>query len=530
MYIIAQHINFHTSNHQLLFNDISFTLRKNEKTAIVGNNGAGKSTLLKMIAGHLKNYTGELHVNGRLHYVPQHYGQFDQLTVAEALGIAPLLAALQAIEQGSTDQHYYDLLEHHWDITARCEAAFAAWHISGIALDQPLRQLSGGMRTKLFLSGIDIFEPDIVLLDEPTNHLDRVARKRLYEWMDNTNAGVMLTSHDRELLRKCTPILELQSGNIKTYGGNYDFYAEQKAIETAASAHKLAWHEKALKEAKLKQQQTLERKQHADAVSRKKTMHSSEPKGLLNARRNAAEGSTARLKDVHSNKVTELRNDLQEAASMVQIEQIMKGYFDNPVLPPGKILIEVNGLNYAYESGQSLWPAPLDFIIRSGDRLSVSGANGSGKSTLLKLLLGQLHPTSGNIRMAPCTSLLLDQDYSLVNRQKTVLEQALDFNATGLEPAKVHTLLANFLFKPESWDKSCAVLSGGEMLRLTLCCMILQNQTPDIIFLDEPVNNLDLANIRMLAKIFAGYKGTLVVISHDNVFLEDIGIKKEVYL
>lgn len=530
MFINAQHISYHTPNRGILFNDISFTLQKGEKAAVVGNNGAGKTTLLKIIAGQEKNYTGNLQATGSLHYVPQHYGHFNHLTVAAALGIAPLLHALQAVEQGATDQHYYDLLEHHWDIIARCEEAFARWGITGIALDQPLQQLSGGMKTRLFLSGIDIFEPAIVLLDEPSNHLDRKARTRLYEWMEDTSFTLLLTSHDRQLLRLCEPIWELQASGIKVYGGNYDLYAAQKDTETAASEHKLAYHEKALKEAKLKQQQSLERKQHADAQARKNSKQGGQAKILLGGRKNAAEGSMAKLKQVHSAKVSELRANVQEAAAMTQMQRIMKGYFSNPALPQGKVVIQATDINYAYENGSLLWPQSLTLTVRSGARLAVSGDNGSGKTTLLNLLQGKMPPSQGTIQRAPCTTLLLDQDYSLIDRHKTVLEQALAFNDTLLETAMVHTLLANFLFMPESWDKPCAVLSGGEILRLVLCCMVLQNKTPDIIFLDEPVNNLDLSNIQMLAKIFAAYRGTLIIISHDAGFLQEADIMEELQL
>jgi ATPase subunit of ABC transporter with duplicated ATPase domains len=530
MLINAQHITYHTPNREPLFSDINFSLQRGEKAAIIGNNGAGKTTLLRIIAGQEKNYTGDLQVSGSLYYVPQHYGHFDHLTVAAALGIAPLLDALKAVGNGATDQHYYDLLEHHWDIAARCEEAFARWGISGITPDQPLQQLSGGMKTRLFLSGIDIFGPGIVLLDEPTNHLDKKARERLYEWMSTTNCTLLLTSHDRQLLRLCEPIWELQANGIRTYGGNYDFYAAQKSTETAAREHKLAHHEKALKEARLKQQQALERKQHTDAQARRNGRNSSEPKGWLNARKNAAEGTVGKLKEVHGAKVNELRADLQEAAAMVQVQRIMKGYFGNPVLPKGKVLIQATDVNYAYNNGNFLWPQPLTLTIRSGERLAVAGSNGSGKTTLFNLLQGKMQPLQGNIQIAPCTMLLLDQDYSLIDRNKTVLEQALAFNETRLETMMVHTLLVNFLFTPDSWDKPCAVLSGGEMLRLALCCMVLQNKTPDIIFLDEPVNNLDLANIRMLAKIFAEYAGTLIVISHDTGFLQEAGVSEELQL
>lgn len=530
MLISAQHINYHTPNREPLFNDISFTLRKGEKAAIVGHNGAGKTTLLKIIAGLEKSYDGSLQVTGSLYYVPQHYGHFDRQTVAAALGIAPLLEALQAVENGALDQHYYDLLEHNWDIAARCEEAFAKWGIAGVMLHQPMEQLSGGMKTRLFLSGIDIFKPDVVLLDEPTNHLDVQARTQLYNWMEVTNCTLLLTSHDRQLLRLCNPIWELKADGIKVYGGNYDLYAEQKDTETAALSNKLAHHEKALKEARLKQQQTLERKQHTDAQARKNTRHSSEPKGLLNARRNSAEGTTGKLKQVHSAKVTELRASLQETAAMAQVQRIMKGYFGNPALPAGKVLIQATAVNHTFNGHMPLWQQPVTATIRSGDRLAIAGDNGSGKTTLLNLLQGKIQPAEGNIQATSFITLLLDQDYSLVDRQRTVLEQALAFNETRLEPAMVHTLLANFLFTPASWDKPCAVLSGGEMLRLALCCMVLQHKTPDIIYLDEPVNNLDLANIRMLAKIFAEYRGTLVIISHDKGFLEEVGITEELKL
>jgi ATPase subunit of ABC transporter with duplicated ATPase domains len=530
MLINAQQINYHTPNGRLLFDDISFSLQKGEKVAIVGHNGAGKTTLLKLIAGLDKSYTGDLQVKAPLYYVPQHYGHFNQLTVAEALGIAPLLEALQAVEQGATSPHYYDLLEHHWDIVVRCSAAFAEWGITGISLHQPMQELSGGTKTELFLSGIAIFEPAIVLLDEPTNHLDTQARVRLYQWMENTSCTLLLTSHDRQLLRLCSPIWELQAGGIRMYGGNYDLYTEQKNMETTANEQKLSHHEKTLKEAKLKQQQALERKQHADAQARKNSRQGGQARILLGARKNSAENSTGKLKQVHQAKVSELRSQFQEAAAMAQVQQIMKGYFDHSSLPRGKVLIQATDINYAYDNGRQLWQEPLTFTIRSGDRLAVSGSNGSGKTTLFNLLQSKMLPLQGSLQTASCTTLLLDQDYSLIDRDKTVLEQALAFNATRLEPAMVHTLLANFLFMPDSWDRSCAVLSGGEMLRLALCCMVLQNKTPDIIFLDEPVNNLDLSNIQMLARIFAEYRGTLVVISHDTGFLEEAGITEALFL
>jgi len=531
MLINADQINYQVPNREPLFSNINFTLQRGDKAAIVGNNGVGKTTLLRIVAGQENASGGQLTVTGSLYYIPQHYGHFDHLTVAAALGIAPLTAALQAIERGDINQHYYDLLEHNWDIVARCEEAFNKWGLSGITLQQPLQQLSGGMKTRLFLCGIDIFQPDIILLDEPTNHLDAVAREQIYRWMENTSSTILLTSHDRHLLRLCDAIWELTPQGIRAYGGNYDLYEEQKATETAATEHRLAHYEKELREARQKWQQALERKQHADAQARRNARYSGAPKGWLNERRKNAEYSTAKLKHVHNDKVNELRAGLQETAATVQLQRIMKGYFGTAELPPGKVLIQATDINFRYGNDDNrLWAQPLTFTIRSGQRLSITGRNGSGKTTLLKLLRNELEPAEGCIQSARCNTLLLDQDYTLIDRSKTVLEQAMDFNETKLEAAAVHTLLVNFLFGPGSWDKPCTVLSGGETLRLALCCMVLQHKAPDIIYLDEPTNNLDLANINMLGKIFAEYRGTLVVISHDAGFLKDAGITAELNL
>lgn len=530
MLLIAQNISYQKPDHEILFREVSCSLQKGEKAALAGNNGAGKTTLLKIIAGQETNYTGELQVRGRIYQVPQHYGHFNQLTVAEALGIAPLLDALQAVENGSTDQHHYDLLDNQWDIAARCVGALTHWGIGRISFHQSLDKLSGGMKTRLFLAGIDILQPDLVLLDEPTNHLDRAARYQLYDWLEQTSCTVLLTSHDRQLLRRCTPIWELQATGITAYGGNYDFYAAQKETETAAKQQQLAHHEKTWKEARLKQQEALERKQHADAQARRKAREGGLPKILINGRRTKAEVSSGKLKQVHNDKVDLLRASLQEAAAMAQVQRIMKGYFDHSTLPAGKVLIQATEINYQYENSVPLWPAPHTFTIRSGSRWAVNGSNGSGKTTIFQLLRGTLEPTQGSLQRTPCTTLLLDQDYRLIDRGQTVLAQALAFNDGRLEEALVHTLLANFLFLPDSWDRSCAVLSGGEMLRLSLCCLVLQNKTPDIIFLDEPANNLDLSNIQMLARIFATYQGTLIVVSHDEGFLQELGLTDAISL
>ncbi|MET0242038.1 MAG: ATP-binding cassette domain-containing protein, partial [Flavitalea sp.] len=247
-------------------------------------------------------------------------------------------------------------------------------------------------------------------------------------------------------------------------------------------------------------------------------------------KQNAAEASTSKLKQVHADKIEILKQTLKEAASLKEVQNFMKAYFENSNQHKGKIQIEASGINYAYPGFNNTWTDPKTFVIKAGDRIRISGDNGSGKSTLFGLLQQKLRNTEGTLKIASQITIALDQDYTMIDRDRTVLEQAIANNSDNLEPSTIHTILANFLFFPESWDKPCKVLSGGEMLRLSLCCMVLRSKQPDIILLDEPVNNLDLANIKMLGSIFRDYKGTLLVISHDEDFINDLGIEDEIRL
>lgn len=530
MLISAQYTSYQLPSGHHLFEDVQFTLDKGDKAAIVGHNGAGKSTLLRIIAGQEKAFSGTIHAHAPFYYVPQHFGHFNHLTVAAACGIADKLSALEAITNGDASEHWFDIIGDDWDIMARFETAIAKWGIPYVTPDQPLSALSGGEKTRLFLSGIDIFNPAVVLLDEPTNHLDHGAREQLYAWVRSTNCTLLIVSHDRELLRLCTPIWELQADGIQVYGGNYDLYAAQKEIATASLQQRIAHQEKTLREAKKQRQIAIERAQHADAQARKKSKTGGMPKILLGARKNAAEVSTAKLDQVHTEKVSDLAAELQEVNAMAQLQRIMKGYFEASSLHRGKVLAEATAINYSWMPDNMLWDPALSFTLRSGDRLAITGPNGAGKSTLLQLLLGHITPSTGELHIANTRSILLDQDYSLIDRSRTILEQALAFNENNLETSTVKSMLVNFLFGRDTWDKSCAVLSGGEMLRLALCSMTLQNKAPDMIMLDEPTNNLDLANIKILTQIFAEYKGTLLLISHDKNFIQDAGITGELLL
>lgn len=527
--ILLHYISYGFPGGDLLFNHISLTIQPHTKSALAGSNGMGKSTLLKIMAGEIQPLEGSITIKDDLYYVPQMFGNFNNKTVAECLKIDKKLDALQKITEGEIDEEYFETLNDDWDIEERSQNALYYWGLENLKLNQKLENLSGGEKTKVFLAGIQINQPEIILMDEPTNHMDLKGRKLLYDLIEKTDAAVVMVSHDRALLNLADTIFELSSQGIDTYGGNYDFYAEQKAIEQEALQNDIHAKERALKKAKEKERETLERKQKLDARGKQKQEKSGVARIMMNTLRNNAEKNTSKLKNIHAEKISGISGDLRNLRTSVKNADQMKVIFNDSNLHSGKILITAEEINYQYTS-ENLWKESLNLEILSGDRISVKGSNGSGKTTLIKLLMENLQPTTGKIIRSDFTTLYIDQEYSMINKEISVEDFVQQFNEGALPESEVKTILSRFLFRKETWDKKCGALSGGERLRLLLCGLSVSNTTPDMIILDEPTNNLDLQNVEILTESVKDYHGTLIVISHDEIFLEEIGIEKEITL
>lgn len=527
--LILQNITYIHPDRDLLFENISLNVCKQDKIALIGNNGSGKSTLLKILAGILQPSDGLVKTDDIPYYVPQIFGQFNDYTIAQAITIEDKLTALQKILDGHVTEENLALLDDDWTIAERCSEALSQWKLDNLDLTQKMGTLSGGQKTKVFLAGIMIHQPKIVLLDEPSNHLDLQSRNILYDYIKSTANTLLVVSHDRTLLNLLNAVYELSTRGITVYGGNYDFYTEQKKIESDALNQDLKSKEKALRKAKEIERESLERQQKLDARGKKKQEKAGLPTISMNTFRNNAEKSTSRMKDVHAGKIDAISQELSQLRKELPDADKIKIGFDDSILHKGKILITAGNINAGYDR-QLLWEKPLSFQILSGERIAIKGLNGSGKTTLIKMVLGRVQPGIGVIHRADMRSIYIDQDYSVIDNSLSVYQQAQQFNSGTLQEHDIKIRLNRFLFTKNDWDKSCNSLSGGEKMRLTLCCLTIAHQAPDMIILDEPTNNLDIQNIEILTSAINAYQGTLLVVSHDAYFLQQISIERTIDL
>jgi ATPase subunit of ABC transporter with duplicated ATPase domains len=524
-----QNISYIHSDKEVLFDSVSLSVNSEEKVAIIGNNGVGKSTLLKIIAGQIPQSAGSISISSKPYYVPQIVGQFDSMTVAQAIGIDDKLKVLSEILSGNVTEENLLALNDDWSIEERCQEALSYWQLSNTDLNATMQTLSSGQKVKVFLAGIKINNPEIVLLDEPTNHLDLTARNLLYRLIAETSCTLVVVSHDRILLNCLDKMCELSRHGVKTYGGSYDFYREQKALESNALISSVEEKQKSLRKAKDTERKAIERQQRQNSRGKSQQKKEGTPRIVMDKMKDNAEKTMARLKGVHTDKINAIAQELTDLRKEIPDGDKIKFGFHSSSLCKGKILVTARGVNYAFHESL-LWKNHLDFQIVSGERIAVKGENGAGKTTLIKLILCELEPSCGSIFRADSKSVYVDQEYSIISSHLTVYEQAQAFNNSALQESEIKTRLNRFLFSKDFWDKPCSVLSGGEKMRLLLCCLTVTTLSPDIIVLDEPTNNLDIQNVDILTDVINDYCGTLIAVSHDQYFLKQINIERAIEL
>lgn len=494
------------------------------RTGLVGRNGVGKTTLLKLIAGELLPRTGGVSVNGTLGVLRQTVLIRPDETVADLFGVTAALDVLHRADRGeATDD---ELADADWTLETRVAAALGRVGLA-VPPDTPLATLSGGQRTRAGLAALVFAEPDFLLLDEPTNNLDRDGRAAVIDLLAGWRSGAILVSHDRELLETVDEIVELTTLGAIRYGGNWSEYRELKAQELEAAKRGLADAEKRVAEVARSAQATAERHARKSGTGKRKGLKGGIPRILLGGMKDRSEdtgGGNARLAE---RRREQAEGEAASARERVEVLQPLTVRLPPTHLPAGKAVMKIEDVTVGYEPGRPIL-RELSLTITGPERVAVTGPNGSGKTTLLALVTGQLPPWEGTVQVMTDFAIL-DQRVSLLDPDGTIRDNFLRLNPRADEFA-CRTALAKFMFRADAALQVVSTLSGGQLLRAGLACVLGGETPPPLLILDEPTNHLDIDSIEAVEAGLRGYDGALLVVSHDETFLTAVCITRRVGL
>lgn len=511
-----------------VFEDLSFTLGA-QRTGLVAPNGAGKSTLMRLLAGQLAPASGRVEIAGTLAYLPQQLTLSGTLRVAEVLGVADRLDALAAIASGRLEQTLFDTVGDDWDLEERTRATFARLGLDHIALDRRLESLSGGEVMAVGLAAQWLGRPDVLLLDEPSNHLDRDARQRLYRLVDDWDGCLLVASHDRSLLDRMDQIAELDRSALRLYGGGFGFYEEATRIETEAAEQEVRGLRQAVKREQRERQQARERTERRAGNAARNLPSAGLARIVAGNRKRAAQVSAARSDDIHSARIVDAQQRLIEARRGLRDTPELRLDLPATEVPPSRLLFSGQGLQVV-RGGRALFGAHgVDLQIRGPERIALGGINGAGKTTLLQLIAGDLSPHAGSVQRGPGRIAMLSQRLDALDPHESVARNFARCTPELPDAERGH-LLARWLFRADDVHLPVSALSGGERLRASLACVLHATPAPQLLVLDEPTNNLDLDAVRELESALPAYRGALVVVSHDDAFLDRLAPTRRLML
>ena len=483
------------------------------RTGLVGDNGAGKSALLRVIAGLIPPTSGSVSVTGEVGYLPQSLTRSQDATLADLLGITAKLRALEAILAGETDPDLYDVLGDDWDIEARAAETLASLGLGGSSLDRRVGEVSGGEAMLVAIAGLRLRGFPITLLDEPTNNLDREARARVREMVRTWKGTLVVVSHDLDLLEEMDATAELRAGSLTVFGGPFSAWREYLDGQQAAAVQARRAADQAVR---VEQRQRVEAEsklaQRARGAATKRANRAA-AKIVMNGWADSAEKSAAKLRNGHEARLEAAREKAAAAADRVRSEEHVSLLLPDPDVPNSRRLAVLVG-----RDGR-------EHVIQGPERVVIVGPNGVGKSTLLQRLVGQ-----------DVTDPAVDSDFSASGRLETprfgYLPQrldGLDEEASAVEAiydaapemaqGMIRNQLGRLLLRGDSVFRPVSTLSGGERFRVSLARLLLATPPAQLLVLDEPTNNLDVATVTHLVEALATYRGGLLLVSHDDAFI-----------
>jgi len=514
--ISLSNLSWSTPDGTALFTDLTLAVDR-ERVGIVGRNGTGKSTLLRLIAGDLLPASGDVKVEGTLAVMRQDSLSHPVDSIVDLFGVRPAFDLLDRAEAGTASVE--DLADADWTLANRIETALIRCDLP-VDPRTPLAELSGGQRSRANLAAMIFADPDFLLLDEPTNNLDRAGRKAVIALIRDWNGGALIVSHDREVLEEMDAIVELTSLGATRYGGNYSTFRQARDAELSAAQRALAHAEKTRTQTARRAQQAAERKARKDGAGRRSRAKGDQPKIVLDAARERAEasgGAGARLRDARR---AAAEDALASALEKIEVLQPVTMDIASTGLPANKVVLRLEDVTGGYDRDHPVI-RNLSLTVTGPERLVIAGPNGCGKSTLFKLITGRIPPQCGTVDLK-VSFAMLDQHLGLLDRTESLHENFLLRNPEA-DAHSAHAALARFGFRASDALKKACDLSGGEQLRAGLACVLGSTPPPMLLILDEPTNHLDLDGIIALESALAAYDGALLVVSHDETFLESLG-------
>ncbi|PYB84406.1 MULTISPECIES: ATP-binding cassette domain-containing protein [Pseudomonas] len=484
-----------------LLDKVSWQIARGERVCIIGRNGTGKSSMLRLVKGEQKGDDGDIwRAPGlKIGELPQELPVADERSVFDVVaagldGVGELLAQFHHLSQnihGDEDLEKLMHVQHEleardgWRLQQVVESTLSRLQLPA---DKTLAELSGGWRRRVLLAQALVSEPDLLLLDEPTNHLDIGAIAWLEEALKGFGGAVLFITHDRSFLQNlATRILELDRGGLIDWNGDYASFLVHKEAELAAEATANALFDKRLAQEEVWIRQGIK------------------------ARRTRNEGRVRALKALRVERGE--RRERQGKAN-IQIEVADKS---------GKQVMVLENVSFAHQNGPKL-VKDFSMVLQRQDRIGLLGANGTGKTTLLKLMLGDLEPTSGKVeRGTKLEVAYFDQMRHQLDLEKTVIDnlaEGRDFIEIDGQNRHVLSYLGDFLFSPQRARTPVKALSGGERARLLLAKLF--SKPANLLVLDEPTNDLDVETLELLEEVLSNYKGTVLMVSHDRAFLDNV--------
>ena len=521
--ITLSNLSWSTPDGRNLFSNVDLSF-STERAGLVGRNGVGKTTMLKLIAGRIQPQTGSVSVHGSVGMMRQSVQVDDRQTIADLFDVGADLALLKKAVAGDATIDEIGIVD--WLVEERIASA-----LSSIGLDAGpetyLASLSGGQRTRAGLAALVFREPDFLLLDEPTNNLDRDGRDAVIDLLSRWKAGALVVSHDRELLDGMDAIIELTTLGAKRYGGNWNRFQERRALELAAAEHDLADAEKSFDEIARAAQAQVERKARGDRTGKRKADRGDMPRivaGGLKMQSEVTSGENARLAARRKQQASEA---ITEARQRIEILQPFSAHIASTGLPAAKTVLRLDHVSVGYGERPPVL-SDISFELVGPERVAIVGSNGSGKTTLIRLITGAIAPSEGSVSVFTDYALL-DQTVSLLDAGITIRDNFRRLNPSADENT-CRAALARFMFRADAALQPASTLSGGQMLRAGLACVLGGKNPPPLLILDEPTNHLDLDSIATVERGLSAYDGALLVISHDEVFLDAIGITRRLEL